>query len=70
MVPFFVFTDMKTYYIQAVIHPNGIDRIMDCGFLCDANTIGDAFDQFTDHYEEQWGVGITYTVTFVLEVNR
>jgi hypothetical protein len=59
---------MKTYYIKAIIFPNGIDRIMECGLMLDAGELTDAFSSFQDHYEEQWGVGITYTVTQVVEV--
>lgn len=59
---------MKTYYIKAIIHPNGIDRILECGLMLDEPSLSDAFSSFQEHYEEQWGVGITYTVTEVFEV--
>jgi hypothetical protein len=61
---------MKTYYIQALVIPNGIDRIMDCGLLVTTADLTDAFDAFQDHYQEQWGVGIAYQVTDVTVIKE
>lgn len=67
---FFILTKMKTYYIKAIVIPNGIDREMDCGLLVSTNDLASAFVAFQDHYEEQWGVGIAYQVTDVIVIDK
>jgi hypothetical protein len=61
---------MKTYYIQALVIPNGIDRILDCGLLVTSIDLTHAFVAFEEHYEEQWGVGIAYKITNVTEIKQ
>ena len=61
---------MKTYYIQAVVYPKGIEQVMEFGLLVTADSLTDGLVTFQEHYEAQWGVGITYTVTQVVDVEN